>query len=66
MVDQGDRRDGGLAAVEALVAAGAGEDDWRSISIESWSRLVPQPAQQRVLLSSRVFTRHYPRQASRA
>lgn len=33
-------------------------------SVTDWSRLVPQPANQKALLASRVFVRHYPHQAS--
>lgn len=31
-------------------------------SMTDWSSLVPQPANQKALLASRVFVRHYPHQ----
>lgn len=54
-----------MAAINKLLVAGGGEDEWAGISIADWSALVPQPANQKALLASRVFVRHYPHQVRR-
>jgi hypothetical protein len=42
--------------------AGLADQTLVSCSMTDWSSLVPQPANQKALLASRVFVRHYPHQ----